>query len=192
MMETDTSLADKNENGRVSWINHRFFRAFVAGVIVGSGLLLAIEFKENFMIQQEPTLAELIFDIGIPVLGVYLVAKWVQFFLSRYGFEGFSTKRNEGMTIAQLAIAFIGFVLGPMILLQIFSFTTELSEKIGEDGMGALVGFVMIGALAFIVLRRRAQVQDRKYWTNLLLLALILLVPVFLYLIFFFLSYRSF
>lgn len=191
MMETDTSLADKNENGRVSWINHRFFKAFVVGFIVGSGFLLAFEFKDNFMIQPETMMAELITNIGIPILGVYLVAKWVQAFLLRYGFEGFSNI-NEKVTIAQLAISLVGFFLGPVILGLIFLSITEIYEKMGEDGMGALVGFVMIGALAFIVLRRRAQVQDRKHWTNLLLLALILLVPFFLYLIFFLLSHRSF
>ena len=107
-METDEPLVVKNENGRVSWINHRFFKAFVVGLIVGSGFLLAFEFKDNFMIQPETMMAELITDIGIPILGVYLVAKWVQAFLSRYGFEGFSNI-NEKVTIAQLAISLVGF-----------------------------------------------------------------------------------
>jgi hypothetical protein len=160
-MKADESLVDTNENGRVSWINHRFFKAFIVGFVMGTGILGAYEFRSNFMIQPQTMMAMLIADIGVPIIGVYLVANLVRSFLSRYGFEGYSN-RNEKITIAHLALSLAGLFLGPIILFLPFLFLIEVLEKIGGDGFAGLVGLFMIGALALTALLRRAAQRRRS------------------------------
>lgn len=192
-MDTAGLSDQKRESKQISWINQGLFKAFIAGFILGAGLLLSAVVTTNFMIQPESITKQMFIDLGVPIISVYLVANLVKNFLKLYGFEGFVDKSGEGLTVSKLAIAMPGCIVGAFgVTVLVFALTITY-QKIGDDGIGALVGFVMIGALAFTALRRRAKVQDRGYWTNLLLFALIFLVPSFLYLIsFFLLSYRSF
>ncbi len=192
-MDTAGLSDQERESKQISWINQGLFKAFIAGFILGAGLLLSAVFTTNFMIQPESITKQMFIGLGVPIISVYLVANLVKNFLKLYGFEGFVDKSGEGLTVSKLAIAMPGCIVGAFgVTVLVFALTITY-QKIGDDGIGALVGFVMIGALAFTALRRRAKVQDRGYWTNLLLFALIFLVPSFLYLIsFFLLSYRSF
>ncbi len=160
-MKGDEPLVDTLEDGRVSWINHRFFKAFLVGFVIGTGILGAYEFRSNLMIQPQTMMAMFIADIGVPTIGVYLVANLVRSFLSRYGFEGYS-KRDERITIAYLAISLVGLFLGPIILFLPFLFLIEILEKVGGDGFAGLVGLLMIGALALIALLRRAAQRRRS------------------------------
>ncbi|WP_420645547.1 hypothetical protein [Candidatus Leptofilum sp.] len=153
-MKTDESLVDMNENGRLPWINHRFFKAFIFGLALGLGILVAAEFKANFMVESQTMVDIFIVDIGVPIIIIYLVANLIKSFLLRYGFEGFSN-RNEKVTIAQLAISLVGFFLGPLILIGSFLFGIEFLEKIGREDFAAFLGLFLIGALALIALLRR-------------------------------------
>ncbi|WP_420629807.1 hypothetical protein [Candidatus Leptofilum sp.] len=160
-MKTDESVVDKNENGRLPWINHRFFKALIFGLALGLGFLVAAEFRESFMIEPQTMVAIFIADVGVPIIAIiaiYVVANLIKSFLSRYGFEGFYN-RNEKVTIAQLAISLVGLFLGPLILIGPFLFGIELLEKIGGDSFAALVGLFLVGALALIALLRRVAQQ---------------------------------
>lgn len=153
-MKTDESVVDKNENGRVSWINHRFFKAFIFGLALGLGFVVAGEFRKNFMIEPQTTVAIFIVDIGVPVIIIYLVVNLIKSFLSRYGFEGFSNI-NEKVTIAQFGISLAGLVLGPVILFMPFLFLIAILKTVGGEGFAGLVGLFLVGALALIALLRR-------------------------------------
>jgi hypothetical protein len=132
-METPEILVENNENDRFSWINHWRFKALIVGFVIGAGFALASVFSDNFMIQSETRIQQLILNLGVPIIGIYLVAIWVRIFLMRSGFEGFSGKLGEGITISKLAIGVVVSYLGVLFVDVIIFILNLIYERVDDE-----------------------------------------------------------
>ncbi len=157
-MTTSETLDEKNERGRDSWINHGLFKAFVAGLILGIGLTLSFQFRDNFMIQSESMAKQAVIDLGVPIFGVYLVSSGVKNFLKRYGFEGFLSER---LTLLKLAVAMPGCIAGVFIVAIPIVGLPILYQMVGDGRFASLLVLLFIGISALSALRRRVSQRKR-------------------------------
>ncbi|MCP4415436.1 MAG: hypothetical protein GY805_02365 [Chloroflexi bacterium] len=171
-METSDLKADKNENGRSSWINHDLFKAFVAGFVLALGWfgisLLVIEpFGLDKINENEQTPYFVLFNCLLPITSVYLLMLLTNKLLKPLGFEGVKFhQRRKLPDFPKLVSAASGCLLVQILLAMIMG-TAGLvfvvgSEYMGETKFKILIAVVVVGIFAYFAFARRVSHNQAK------------------------------
>ncbi|MCA9957575.1 MAG: hypothetical protein KC443_00990 [Anaerolineales bacterium] len=159
-METLNLPVEKRiDSSRVSWINHGLFKAFMAGLVIGSGISLASAI--NTLLKEPETMTiDFVTSLGSLIFSIYLTSNIVKNFLSRYGFEGYSNKHGQSITNTQLISAMAGLVIGGTITELHFFILTIIYAYVGDEGFLALLFLALLGiAVTIAIYRRLSQIR---------------------------------
>ncbi len=169
-MEKTETVVEENGNGRASWINHGLVKAFVTGCVLGVGFIIAGFLSTSFgghdLNPADDLALSFVLDILVPIITIYLVFRWTNKLLKRFGFEGVMIHQNEKLDFPKLFGAASGCLMVSFLAAMVGTFGTFLM-MIGSDHMGTakfkiLIATIIVGVVAFFALARRISHNQAK------------------------------
>ncbi|MEJ2749848.1 MAG: hypothetical protein P8183_18350 [Anaerolineae bacterium] len=161
-METTDLLEENNEKDHVSWINHGLVKAFVAGFVLGIGLLVSSLMVNIPGVDNLNTNSDVLITISyffLSLVSAFLILRYVNRWLKRFGFEGVKLHQNTKLDFPKLFSATLGCLLSQFLFVAIGGAGTLImvigSVYWGETKFKILAVTAVIGILAFFALSYR-------------------------------------
>lgn len=170
-MEIDGKTTEKNENGRVLWINHSLFKAFITGAVMALGwfavfMLIIQPFGLDEIDSTEQIPYFIVFDCFLPLISIYAIMLLANKLLKPFGFEGVKFHQNEKLDFPKLFSAGLGCLVVYFLIMMIILIGGLImvlgSEYVGETKFKLLIGAIVVGILAFFALARRVSHNQIK------------------------------